>query len=159
MRAVLRIGCLMFAPIAISFCASLIVIVDLKRLHALCIAFVLAGSSGDPPRLLGRSSSMTVAWSWGQGALGLRGWPHRAQWVAVALMRATSCRRRWPLALWAGVRRAMVVGHRLGLHGVGIMAGPVPRSWPGYCQSQVVSMATRVWVMASRAWSMVSWSW
>lgn len=50
----------MSAPRASSALASANVIVDLKRLQMLCIAEVFSGSSGDPPRLRGRFSSMTV---------------------------------------------------------------------------------------------------
>ena len=74
--------------------------VDFQLLHQRCIALVLAGSRGLPPRERGMSSSMTVsAGSW-CGALGLSGCPQSAQCVEVALMRATSCLRLCPFRLW-----------------------------------------------------------
>ena len=90
----LLIGLVTSAPSAKASRASASVIVDLKRLHALCMALVLSGSSGLPPLIRGMSSSMTVQSGSGHLASGFSGWPHRLQCVLVALMRRVSCLRR-----------------------------------------------------------------
>lgn len=96
----LVIGWLVAAPAWRSWRAWFNVIVDFQRLQRLWSAFVLVGSSGFPPWARGMSSSMTVASGAGHLASGLSGWLQSAQCVAVALIRAASCLRRWPFALW-----------------------------------------------------------
>lgn len=57
------------------------------------------GSSGEPPRDLGKSSSITVESGSGYLRDGCSGWPQMAQWVEFALIRFTSSRLRCPFAL------------------------------------------------------------
>ena len=87
-------------PAARSWRASLRVMVAFQLLHQRWSALVLSGSRGLPPRERGMSSSMTVSVGSWWGASGLRGCPQSAQWVLVALMRATSWRRLCPFRLW-----------------------------------------------------------
>jgi hypothetical protein len=102
--------------------ASLSVRLDFHWLQVLCMSAQLSGECGDPPRETGMSSStsgligcgMQPGHGWPCGVvpahLGVccpgmvvrvlsMGWPHSAQWVSRARMRARSCLRRWPFCL------------------------------------------------------------
>lgn len=100
-RRALRVsGVPIVAPAAIAARASVSVIVDFQRLHERWSALQLLVASGLPPRDRGMSSSMTVSRGSRCGACGSSGCVQSAQCVSRAFTRATSCRRRCPLALW-----------------------------------------------------------